>query len=28
LFNWCRFQVFTDLNEYLRQAKEQAARKG
>jgi hypothetical protein len=28
LFRWCRSQVFTDLNEYLRQAKEQAARKG
>ena len=28
LFRWCRSHVFTDLNEYLRQAEEQAARKG
>jgi hypothetical protein len=27
LFRWCRSQVFTDLNEHLRQAKEQADRR-
>ena len=28
LSRWYRSQVFNDLNEYLRQANEQAARKG
>jgi len=27
LFHWCRSHVFTDLSEYLRQAKEQADRR-